>query len=307
MRRLCGLCVLMMGFIAFTSCGDRPERPFAFEQPGMDLASSAPSGVTPDETEAQRLLAPETPEPLAPTAADPQPIPPAPAEPGPQPIPPAPAQPGEVPAQVAPGMDAETVISHDATGPAGAEAVVQGTSVRPGQAGAVASSMPAGARTEATDIVTAPALGPQNVDVPWVLYRHPAFGFTLRLPGHWTEWQPPSPVFAQVPALAHIGFHDRDMVAAGTAELEPLRLLISVYANPSQQQAPAWLEVNGLLTGDEAVEPLTVADRPAVRVCSRRLIAPACAVYIAHKGFVYRFLVVSEAESSILAGLSFEP
>jgi hemin uptake protein HemP len=205
-------------------------------------------------------------------------------------------------------MDAETVISHDVTGPAGAEAVVQGTAVRPGQAGAGASSMPAGAGTEATDIVTAPALGPQNVDVPWVLYRHPAFGFTLRLPGHWTEWQPPyPPVFAQAPALAHIGFHDRDMVAAGTAELEPPRLLISVYANPSQQQVSAWLEVNGLLTGDEAVEPLTVAERPAVRVCSQRLIAPGCAVYIAHKGFIYRFAVMTAAEGAILAGLSFEP
>jgi hemin uptake protein HemP len=205
-------------------------------------------------------------------------------------------------------MDAETVISHDVTGPAGAEAVVQGTAVRPGQAGAGASSMPAGAGTEATDIVTAPALGPQNVDVPWVLYRHPAFGFTLRLPGHWTEWQPPyPPVFAQAPALAHIGFHDRDMVAAGTAELEPPRLLISVYANPSQQQVSAWLEVNGLLTGDEAVEPLTVAERPAVRVCSQRLIAPGCAVYIAHKGFIYRFAVMTAAEDAILAGLSFEP
>lgn len=317
MARLCRFLLLMMGLVACAGCGSPPKPPVSFEQPGIDLAAS--SGVAPGATEVQRLLAtPGTPippapaepvpQPIPPAPAEPvpQPIPPAPAEPVPQPIPPAPAEPGSVPAQVGPATDAETVIGHDVAGAADAETVVQGPADRPGQAGAVASSMPAGMETAIMeDTVT---LGPQNAVVPWIVYRHPAFGFTLRLPGHWTEWLPPDPPdFANLPALAHIGFHDRDMVAAGTAELEPLRLLISVYANSAQLQPLAWLQVNGLLTRDEATETLTMAGLPAVRVCSRHLIAPACAVYIAHKGLIYRFAVVAEAESSILAGLSFAP
>lgn len=285
MARLCRFLLLMMGLVACASCGNPSEPPVSFEQPGLDLGLdlATSSGVAPGVTEVQRLL----------------------ATPG-TPIPPAPAEPGSVPTQVGPTTDAETVIGHDVTGAANAETVVQEPAGRPGQAGAVASSMPAGMETAITeDTVT---LGPQNAVVPWIVYRHPAFGFTLRLPGYWTEWLPPElPDFANLPALAHIGFYDRDMVAAGTAELEPPRLLIGVYANSAQLQPLAWLQVNGLLTRDEMTETLTVAGLPAVRVCSRHLIAPACAVYIAHKGLIYRFVVAAEAESSILAGLSFAP
>ncbi|MCS7040367.1 MAG: hypothetical protein NZP34_12240, partial [Caldilineales bacterium] len=165
--------------------------------------------------------------PPAPAEEAPVPIPPAPVEGGPSPIPPAPAAPGE------PGQaDPEAVVS--STGVVG-----QGTAPS-GQPGSSVSAMPGATAVESEGVVS--ALGPQNVAIPQVLYRHDALGLELRLPASWIEVPPAGQVTVEKLApMAQVWFHDRDMVAAGTAALEPPRLIINLYANPGGLAPAAWL------------------------------------------------------------------
>lgn len=229
----------------------------------------------------------------APAGEAPVPIPPAPVEGGPTPIPPAPAAPGE------PGQaDPEAVVS--STG-----VVVQGTAPS-GQPGSAVSVMPGATAVESEGVVS--ALGPQNVAVPQVLYRHDALGLELRVPANWVEIPPAGQVTVEKLApMAQVWFHDRDMVAAGTAALEPPRLIINLYANPGGLAPADWLTTNGLIGSHDEVKTLTVAGQTAVQVCSQQLLAPACSLYIARQDRMYRFVFPTVPDEALLAGLRFVP
>ncbi|MCX7853866.1 MAG: hypothetical protein RMN24_13820 [Anaerolineae bacterium] len=231
--------------------------------------------------------------PPAPAEEAPVPIPPAPVEGGPSPIPPAPAAPGE------PGQaDPEAVVS--STGVVG-----QGTAPS-GQPGSSVSAMPGATAVESEGVVS--ALGPQNVAIPQVLYRHDALGLELRLPASWIEVPPAGQVTVEKLApMAQVWFHDRDMVAAGTAALEPPRLIINLYANPGGLAPAAWLTTNGLIGSHDEVKTLTVAGQTTVQVCSQQLLAPACSLYIARQDRMYRFVFPTVPDEALLAGLRFVP
>lgn len=247
----------------------------------------------PDNTMTTDAITP-VPIPPAPAGEEPIPIPPAAVEGGPTPIPPAPAAPGE------PGQaDAEAVVS--STGVVG-----RGTAPS-GQPGSVVSVMPGATTVEGEGVATT-ALGPQNVVVPQVLYRHDALGLELRLPANWVEVPPAGQVTVEKLApMAQVWFHDRDMVAAGTAALEPPRLIVSLYANPGGLAPADWLTANGLIGSDDEVRTLTVAGQTAVQVCSQQLLAPGCSLYIARQNRMYRFVFPTVPDEALLAGLRFVP
>jgi hypothetical protein len=232
--------------------------------------------------------------PPAPAGEEPASIPPAPAEGGAKPIPPAPAAPGE------PGQaDPEAVVS--STGVVG-----QGTTPS-GQPGSVISVMP-GATAVESEGVGVSGLGPQNVAVPLVLYRHDGLGLELRLPASWVEVSPTGQVTVEkLNPMARVWFHDRDMVAAGTAALEPPRLMVSLYANPGGLAPADWLTANGLIGSHDEVKTLTVAGETAVQVCSQQLLAPGCSLYIARQDRMYRFVFPTAPDEALLNGIRFVP
>lgn len=115
--------------------------------------------------------------------------------------------------------------------------------------------------------------GPETA-AGWHTYTDPA-GFTLSYPDSLVLLPEPDPPPERRPPLVRrVRFLDRELAGAETADLEPPRIAVEVFAAPAGSLRP-WLEAHGRIPAGAAVEALEVPGaREALRIRDPRLIAP---------------------------------
>ena len=136
------------------------------------------------------------------------------------------------------------------------------------------------------------------------LYLDRKLGFSIAYPtGFVVSAQDPSRFGAFTPTpIAAIYFMNPTMARSAFAGVEPPDLEVRLYEAGTAGSLAEWLQSTRLASADSIAlaQPYHSADVNSLRICRSPMIAPACSVFVLHRGRVYQLTAISiEGETMI--------
>jgi hypothetical protein len=139
----------------------------------------------------------------------------------------------------------------------------------------------------------------------WLSYTDAAFGFSISYPDVYVNLPEAADQYAQIhPGLVHrVRFLDETLAKGETADLEPPKFSIEIYANSSQALLDQWLETNEIPAG--AYEEVGIDGITCTRITMPILLAPNQFIYCAFGKNIYKFTPLGSHSQEMLNSFKF--
>jgi len=149
-------------------------------------------------------------------------------------------------------------------------------------------------------------VAPPSVPGSWQTLTDEALGISLAYPPEYVRYSSGNPLSAG--QLGEINFLTKQIAASQTANLQPPEFGVAVFANPENLTIEQWLEKNVFQPGRQFEQtPTTVGGVPGIHLATDLTIAPGEFVYVSANGRIYRFTLLGEFASEMLASVRFIP
>jgi hypothetical protein len=143
---------------------------------------------------------------------------------------------------------------------------------------------------------------------PMQTYTDEPYGFSITYPADFRQLMTADVSKYIPPPLSEVQFFPLAMVENNATSYAPPSLAVRVYANPDGLSPQAWLSAQPELGLQSATQtPVSISGVDGIQVCGSMTIAPACAIFVAHRGAILDFIPLGAEGDVIMKGLVFTP